>query len=292
MATKLWLGDDAGNEGDWGVAANWSPVNVPINGDDVILQHSSQSVTGTLDQSAVTLDSLTIDQTFTGDIGTAAAYLKIGATVVTIGKAEGEASTPAGSTMLKLDLHTAATTATVHNTGQSAETGRQALRLLMVNAANILSVLKGSVSVAADAGEVSTLATLNMSFVEGVESDADVVIGSGVTLATVNKTGGTLALQCAVTTLTNRAGSFRTSGVGAITTANMYSGSADLNATGAVTTLNGYGGAIDTTESLAARTITTCNVYAGFSLRYDPSIVTVTNKPSPAEPVKLIAEAA
>jgi len=128
--------------------------------------------------------------------------------------------------------------------------------------------------------------------VDSVESDADVVVGSGVTLATVQKTGGSLALQCAVTTLTNRAGAVRTSGTGVITAVNMHAGSADLNSTGTITTLNGFGGAVDTTESLAGRTITTLNIYAGFSIKYDPAIVAITNKPSPAEPVNLIAEAA
>ena len=181
---------------------------------------------------------------------------------------------------------------TVHNTGVTSESGRQALRLLMTNAANVLSVLKGSVSVAADAGETSQLATLNVSFVDGIETDADVVVGSGVTLATLNKTGGSVDLQCAATTITNRDGHLRTSGSGAVTTLNMYDGSADLNSTGTLTTLNGYGGSVDTTESLAARTVTTLNIYAGFDFKYDPSVVTVTNKPSPAEPVKLTAEAA
>jgi len=292
MATKLWLGDDAGNEGDWSVAANWSG-GVPGNGDDAVLQHSSQSVTAGLAQGAIDLATLRIDQSFTGQIGDENNYLVIGSSVVTIGEAKGEsAAPPAGSSMIKLNLDTTATAVTVHNTGNSAESGRQALRLLMVNAANVVSVLKGSVSIAADAGETSQLATLNISYVDSVESDADVVVGSGVTLATVQKTGGSLALQCAVTTLTNRAGAVRTSGTGVITAVNMHAGSADLNSTGTITTLNGFGGAVDTTESLAGRTITTLNIYAGFSIKYDPAIVAITNKPSPAEPVNLIAEAA
>ena len=291
MATCIWLGDDAGNEGDWSVAANWDG-GVPGNGDDAVLQHSSQSVTAGLAQGAIDLASLRIDQSFTGQIGDADTYLVIGSSVVTIGEAKGESSPPAGSSMIKLNLDTTATAVTVHNTGVSAESGRQALRLLLTNAANVVSVLKGSVSIAADAGETSQLATLNISYVDSVESDADVVVGSGVTVATVQKTGGSLALQCAVTTLTNRAGSVRTSGTGVITAVNMHAGSADLNSTGTITTLNGFGGAVDTTESLAGRTITTLNIYAGFSIKYDPAIVAITNKPSPAEPVNLIAEAA
>ena len=292
MATIIWLGDDAGNEGDWATAANWDG-GVPGNGDDVVLQHSSQSVTAGFAQGAIDLASLRIDQSFTGQIGDADNYLVIGSTLVTIGQSSGESgASPAGSSLIKLNLDTTATAVTVHNTGGSAESGRQALRLLLDNAANVVSIRKGSVSIAADAGEESELATLNISFVDGVTSDADVIIGSGVTLATVQKTGGSLALKCAVTTLTNRAGSVRTSGTGAITTINMHDGSADLNSTGIVTTLHGFGGSIDTTESLAARTITTLNVWAGFDITYDSAIVTVTSKPTPAEPVKLIAEAA
>jgi len=290
MATCIWLGDDAGNEGDWSVAANWDG-GVPGNGDDAVLQHSSQSVTAGLAQGAIDLASLRIDQSFTGQIGDADTYLVIGSSVVTIGEAKGESSPPAGSSMIKLNLDTTVTAVTVHNTGVSAESGRQALRLLLINVGNVVNVRKGSVSIAADAGETSQLATLNISYVDGVESDADVVVGSGVTLATVQETGGSVVLFGAVTTIHHRAGSLRTEGSGAITTLNTYGGTLTLNSSGAVTTLNGFGGDVDMTESLTNRTITSLPVYAGFAIRYHPSIVTVTNKPAPAEPVKLIAEA-
>jgi hypothetical protein len=46
MATKLWVGTDSGNEGDYSTAANWSPSGVPVATDDVILANSS----GCIDQ--------------------------------------------------------------------------------------------------------------------------------------------------------------------------------------------------------------------------------------------------
>lgn len=67
MATKIWVG----TTGAWSTAGNWSPSGVPVVDDDVIFRDNSQSVTTGLDQSALVgaLDSLTIESTYTGNIG-------------------------------------------------------------------------------------------------------------------------------------------------------------------------------------------------------------------------------
>lgn len=46
MATKTWIGDNAGNEGKLNTAANWSPAGVPTAGDVVIFDGNGQAVTG------------------------------------------------------------------------------------------------------------------------------------------------------------------------------------------------------------------------------------------------------
>jgi hypothetical protein len=105
----------------WSTGANWSTGAVPTTGDDVVLQNSANPVLYGLDQSAVTLNSLSIDQSFTGTIGLPRAnsagyveyreqYLKIGATTVTIGRGPG-----AGSGRIKLDTLAAQTTLRVLN---------------------------------------------------------------------------------------------------------------------------------------------------------------------------------
>ena len=67
MATKTWLGTAAAPN-DWTHPDNWSPSGVPANNDDVYFEDNSVSCnTATeLDASSVTLDSLNIDQSYTG----------------------------------------------------------------------------------------------------------------------------------------------------------------------------------------------------------------------------------
>ena len=62
---------------------------------------------------------------------------------------------------------------------------------------------------------------------------------------------------------------------------------ATLNATGTITTLAADGGVIDLTKSNAARTVTNLTSARGAvaEVRYDPAVVTVTNKLAPTGPV-------
>ena len=97
MATKIWVGTDSGNEGDWDTAANWQDVEggsttVPATGDDVIIQ-GEQDITGNLDSAPTDLASLVIGQDYTGKIGIHSdgidEPLQVGATLVEIGGYDG-----------------------------------------------------------------------------------------------------------------------------------------------------------------------------------------------------------
>lgn len=70
MATKYWIGTNTGDEGDLDVAANWSPVGVPVAADVVVFDgRSTQDVTDNLDVWAATdLGGLTVWSGYTGDI--------------------------------------------------------------------------------------------------------------------------------------------------------------------------------------------------------------------------------
>jgi len=283
MANKLWVGTDTGNEGNWSVAANWSPSGVPVNSDDVFLEFSSQDVDSGLAQAAVALATLNIAKSYTGKVGTSSAYLNIGAATVNIGQHNGP-GTPAGSGRIKLDLDdTAATAATanVYNTGATADTGLPAVRLLFDSASAELNVYKGTVGVAVEAGETDTLGVVNASYVSQVSSDADVFIGPGVTLTTANQTGGDLVLECGVTTVTASAGTLKTSGSGAIATLNVSGGTTTSNSSGTITAANVTGGFLDLTKSAESRTITTLKLDAPGKVKFDPNIVTLTNQIQP-----------
>lgn len=290
MATKIWVGTDTA--GDWSVAANWSPAGVPANDDDVYLVNSSQDVTAGLDQSAVALASYNQEQSYTGKIGDADNYLQIGASAVNIGQHYGPGS-PAGSGRIKLDLGATAAVVVVYNTGSPADSNLPSVRLLANNAATTIEVRKGSVGIACETGETTTVGTITESYVSQQSSDADVFVGPGVTLTTLNKTGGDCVLECAATTVTNEGGDLVTTGSGAITTMHVKGGEVIPNSTGTITTCNiNTAGYADFTKSAAARTVTTLKLEAGGKLKYDPDVLTITNKVDSDNPVTLTAAAA
>lgn len=292
MATKTWVGTDSGNEGDWSVAANWSPSGVPTDADDVVLELSTQAVTDGLDQSAIALDSLTIKQSYTGTIAADGTYLEIMSARVDVGEHYG-AGTPNGSGRVKLDLRGDGGTASVvviHNTaGTTEDENESPVRLLFNEATSDLYVRKGSVGIATDApGEVSILDEIHVGYTTGRSSDAIVVIGSGVTLDELQITGGQTTLKCAATTVGISDGQLQTEGAGAITTMTVDGGVVIANSLGTISTLNCNAGETDFFRSSEDRIVTTPKLKAGATLRYDPAYVTMTNEPAPQEPVNIV----
>ncbi len=282
--------------GDVSVPGNWgggASAAIPVNADAVYLENSSQGMTAGLDQSAVALASLNIAQSFTGEIGTAAAYLQVGAALVNIGYhfGPGEAE---GSAMIKLDLGSVtASTIIVYNAGISADSTRPAIRLKYVNVATTLEVRKGEVGVAIETAEVSTGSVISLGYVDNIESDAKVYIGAGVTLTTLTKKGGECLLRCAATTVNNYAGELVTEGTGAIITMNVYDGKVTSNSTGTITNLNiSSKGTVDFTKSQQARTVTTPKIDDEAMVKYDPAVITLTAKFTSNRPVTLQASAA
>ena len=74
---------------DWSTAANWSTGSVPVSGDDVVFTNSANPFLYGLSQASVVLDSLTIDQSFTGTVGNprnnASGYLEYRPTYLAVG---------------------------------------------------------------------------------------------------------------------------------------------------------------------------------------------------------------
>ncbi|HUX16383.1 MAG TPA: hypothetical protein VMW52_07900 [Phycisphaerae bacterium] len=288
MATKLWLGNDVGNEGDLSVAANWSPVGVPVNGDDVMFYDSDQAVSGGLNQSAVTPGSIRIYHNYTGLFGLGDTPVQWGGCPVYIGEHWG-AGNPVGSARINLDLGSgSAATIEVFNGCLNSEDGDvPPIRLLTAHASSVLRVRKGRVGVASGVGQTAQLSKIVVGYAANRQSDADVVIGSGVTLATLDVTGGRCVLLCAATTVNVSDGQLRAEGSGAIATVNADGGRLRLNSSGTITTLNLGPADVDLLGSEAARTITTINPSAGGSLALDKNVVTITNKLGFAEPLKI-----
>lgn len=277
MATKTWIGTDAGNEGDWDTAANWSPSGVPTASDDVVLANSSQDVLSGLDQSAVALTSITIDQSYTGLIGTLqSSFLEIASATAIIGQARTTTGTLTGSKRLNIDFGSStACDIQVYNTANSAQDqNRQPLRLRGVNASHTLQVFSGQLSVSDDNSDSSQLSSITV-------NSGSVNIGQGVTLATLKTTGGTISIQSSVTTCTCKGGTINFyDGVSASTITTLTASDAGIfnhYGSGTITTANADGGTIDLTKTEKTKTVTTLNLNIDSTVIIDTSNVTLTN---------------
>ncbi len=284
MATKIWVGTDSGNEGDWDTAANWSPSGVPGSAtvDDIYFENSSQSVTAGFDQTAMgNMSSLNIDQSYTGSIGTDSVALQIETPTLNIGYHNGP-GTPAGSPLINIDLGTDATAITVTNTGTSADTSRAPVRLKGSSGDNDLTLYKGKVAFGTDTDDTtSQLRNVTVSYATQVATDADLFIGSlGAVVDLIDIWGGDVYLEIGATEVNIKNGSLYTTGAGTLATLNVNGGTVTSNSTGTIANLNIFDGSgvVDFTKSNAPRTVTTAKLDPGGRLSFDSSVVTLTNK--------------
>ena len=289
MANKLWVGGDAGGAGDYSIAANWSPVNVPVAADDVRIPiGNTNHINAGLNQSAVALNSFIVEDGATVQLGTSSAYLQIGTSSFHYG----------GDGTSRIDLGASAVSPVITATA-SGLTGEFGLRL-KGSAMAVLDVRGGTVGVAVKQGETSTLTTLRVT-----GATAAVTLGTGVTVTNVYCQRGTALVRCACTTLHVYGGTLTTEGTGAITTAIVYGGTFYTSATGTITTLTLNGGVADFTRGGVARTVTTLQQNpgsvqssgsqpgaAGSTLKYDPAVLTITTRSAPNAPTSFIASAA
>jgi hypothetical protein len=265
---------------DWNIALNWSGSTVPINADDVYVDEGTADILYGLNQSAVALDELHVSQLYTGKIGTATAYLRIGATTAVIGEYFGTGS-PQGSRRIKIDFGTSNVAVTVYDSNSSAEeASQQPIRLKILHASATLKVMRGKVGLCVGTGETGQVTTLTVGFVTNQEQDADGQVGPGVTIGTITKYGGKLLTQSGATTATQNGGQLQTEGVAAFTTIVNNAGTAILNASGTIANLDSNGGLTDFTRSPVARTVSDWDVAAGASIAYDSAVVTVTAGPT------------
>jgi hypothetical protein len=95
---------------------------------------------------------------------------------------------------------------TVYQSDASAEGNAPSICWVGTNAANVVSVLRGSVGIAYFEGEEATVATLSQSYIDSVDSDAAVQVGDGVTLGDFVKVGGTALVDCGADSVVNSGG--------------------------------------------------------------------------------------
>ena len=208
-------------------------------------------------------------------MGTASAYLAIGATTVNIGLPSGTTQ-QSGSARIKLNLGSVQSTVNVFNTGTgSTDSALEPCRIKGTHASNALNVVRGQVGVATtDSSEVATFATVS------VNGDAAKLnLGAGCTLTTVNQGGGQIVNYGAnCPTLAQTDGTYTVYKTATHTTATI-GGTFNHVSTGTITTANVYG-VLDSSGDPRAKTITTLKLFRGgrVTLRTGkPNSVVITN---------------
>jgi hypothetical protein len=274
MADKIWSGRDAGNEGDLATAANWTPSGVPAAGDNVLFPKGAFNVTANFDE--LSTASLTgalgvvIFDDYDGAAGDADNYVQF-----TCSRLE-----YAATGVSYINIEASAIGPRIRGTGSGGQ-GDYGLYLLG-SAIGTLDLMGGSVAVAPLNTQTSAITTARV-----IGSTAELRLGSGVTLTTYYQNDGTGAIHCAATTVTAYGGTITTREVGAITTINNRGATIFPNSTGTITTLNADGGLTDFMTSAAARTVTTLKQNPRGSVKYDPAVLTVTNRSAPDYPIIL-----
>lgn len=195
--------------GNWADPLNWEPQELPITGDTADLSRAKAPITDGLDQHAVQLAELILDDAQQSDAvyigrpdlhpeaGQNEAYpeyrqkaLRIGADRVTVRGCAGR---------VRLDTGTTKTAVYVAATAPGTDAGVPALLWSGTHAENTLDVADGSVGVAFEPDATANLAALR-------QAGGTIVCGPGVTPAQVLQLAGDLVLRGGADALTIRSG--------------------------------------------------------------------------------------
>ena len=251
---------------------NWTENALPVDGDTIVFEESSVDCLYGISQSSITPAAIDIRSSYTGKIGLTPhtglyyeyrdTYLALGDSgdaqkiTITIGNGYGSSSG-----RIKLDTGDAETELLVLNTG-TAESDMPAVLWKGTHASNIARVYKGSFGAAVYAGETATIAELEVGYLIDQEDDSEVVLGDGVTLVDVEKTGGSLLIGgvsgSAVTTFEQLAGETIVNGSDGIDALDLDGGTLYYNSTG---TIGGApkvigDGVLDFSRDMRAKTVT------------------------------------
>lgn len=279
MAVKIWQG--ATGSQPWSTTGNWQG-GTPVNGDDVFILSGSSSIDSGLNQSAVTLASLTVAGSFSGTIQSAADLplpLQIGVSGTAL------INCP-NLTAASFDFGSTNAQVVVDQTGPAVtnQFGGECLRIRGGGSTAALFMAgSSSVGVATDtAGITATLASWNI-------NGGTLNMSSGVTWTNGYQSGGTVSVNSAGT-LIQQSGSTAVvviGGTGKVATIN-------ISANGVISNRPASGVAYDTLtigangtadHSQDPRSITITNPIFAFPnsnlVAFEPGQIQIASGPAP-----------
>jgi len=275
----------------WDTPNNWDGGVVPITGDDVIIGTEGGDILYGLDQSAVTLLTLTILQGFANTIGLPETnadssteypeyrdtYLKVGATDIVIGTGAGN-----GSSRIKINTGAVQTTMLVKNSGQSSDDAVPAILWKGTHASNAVNINRGDVGIAVLAGETATVKTLRTSFISSIIGDVTLRCGSGTMLNGAGSitiiAGGTISIESDTLSISQTEGDLTLDGSSAHAELDMDGGNCHYNTDGTLTQGKvGSDAELDCSQDIRSRTFTDLELHEGSTFKDPNKTVTFTN---------------
>ncbi len=274
----------------WDDPTNWT-LGLPVSTNDVDLTGTAVAIKYGLPQSAVTLNSLNADASFSGDVGlpdyNPAGYYEYRTKTLAISATTFNYA--AASSLFRIDLGNNASTINVNAAGASAGGGVTSgpggsglpapLVITGSTTAFTLNLLSGTVAVATDKGSIAKLGDVTLA-ASGTTtpSSATLITGSGCTLSgTIYQFGGSASIQSSISTIQMTGGSILIDGAGTVGTLNALDKSAvDYRSTGTIT-LAVVEGSIDFTSNLAGCTVTTLKAYSGCTVDNSTKKTTISS---------------
>lgn len=263
-------------------AANWVGGAAPSAGDDLVFADTAASVLYGLESTGSDYGDITVDSTFTGQIGLPATnaagypeyrprFLKLGnaaAYALTIGQGRGRQSS-----RIQIDANGGDLTATIFGSGA----GDSTYAITIINTANTSDIAISGGSVLVDATSSGGTATVRIT--PGATGQAQVELSERITAAgAITMSGGSLRLRGVATSLEayDNAQAIVT---GNLTTAKTgQGGSIHWESGEGITNLNLFAaGAFSFARNGAAKTVTNCTMSPGARLEDPLGVVTFTN---------------
>ncbi len=259
MSIPYWLGT---TNTTYSTGSNWGGAAAPVAGDDPLLSNGSVNIDTSINAAAVHLNSFTHDMSYTGNVGTSAAYLQLWADVAKLGFPNVVAAANSGSQRLNLDFAAKPVAITLFDSARAAaDAGYAPVRLK--GSAMTLTVLGGIFCVGLLPGETSTLTALNMLAKSGPNTKKCIgYLGAGVTVNALTMYTGNLYSNITATLPSEILwgdATYNINGVATHTALNIASSRATVN------------------QNVAA-TYTNLTVYGTLDLSQGSGLVVVSNK--------------
>ena len=260
---------------------NWSGGVAPANSDELVFDNGNIPCKYNLN-SSLTGITLLISSGYSGTIGlpfinanaqtTYAEYRTISLTLA------GGTVTINAPNCKQCNLAFGSNTATVTVQGIGSRLSQYIPPILITggNGSSQLAMTKGDVGLAYYQGQTADFPTILTSYQSSATADVTLYCGSGTTLGTITKNGGTITVNSNVTTLTQGTGGGTTYVIaGAVTTAYVENGTLVYNSTGTLGTVTVAGkGVLDFSQDPQGKTVTNpILLYGDYSSVNDPAKV-------------------